>query len=116
MKLRVLGCSGNQIPGHDLSAFLVNDSLLVDAGSATSVLGLRAQQKVKNIPITHVHLDHVMGLATIADNLYGNCESTINVWGINNVISGLSRRYSTTPSGPILPRSPAIAKTGTGPS
>lgn len=89
MKLRVLGCSGGQIPGHNLSSFLINDSLLVDAGSATSVLGFKAQQKIKNVLITHVHLDHVMGLATIADNLYGNCLSTINVWGINDVISGL---------------------------
>lgn len=89
MKLRVLGCSGGQIPGHNLSSFLINDSLLVDAGSATSVLGFKAQQKIKNILITHIHLDHVMGLATMADNLYGNCESTINVWGINDVISGL---------------------------
>lgn len=89
MKFRVLGCSGGQIPGQNLSSFLVNDSLLIDAGSATSVLGFKAQQKVRNILITHIHLDHVMGLATIADNLYGNCESTINVWGINDVISGL---------------------------
>jgi len=89
MKFRVLGCSGGQIPGHNLSSFLVNDSLLIDAGSATSVLRLKAQQKIKNVLITHIHLDHVLGLATIADNLYGNCHSTINVWGINDVISGL---------------------------
>ncbi len=89
MKLRVLGCSGGQVPGHNLSSYLVNDSLLVDAGSATSTLPLRAQQKIRNVLVTHVHLDHVMGLATIADNLYGNCESTINVWGVNEVISGL---------------------------
>ena len=89
MKFRVLGCSGGQIPGQNLSSFLVNEALLVDAGSATSVLGFKAQQKIRNILITHVHLDHVMGLATIADNLYGNCQSTINVWSINDVISGL---------------------------
>jgi ribonuclease BN (tRNA processing enzyme) len=89
MKLRILGCSGGQVPGQNLSSYLVNDSLLVDAGSATSTLTLRAQQKIRNVLITHVHLDHVMGLATIADNLYGNCESTVNVWGINEVISGL---------------------------
>jgi 3',5'-cyclic-nucleotide phosphodiesterase len=93
MKLRVLGCSGGQVPGHNLSSFLINDSLLVDAGSATSTLTLKAQQKIRNILITHVHLDHVMGLATIADNLYGNCESTINVWGINDVISGLKSSF-----------------------
>ncbi len=89
MKMRVLGCSGGQVPGHNLSSFLINESLLVDAGSATSTLALRAQQKIRNVLITHVHLDHVMGLATIADNLYGNCESTVNVWGVNEVISGL---------------------------
>ena len=89
MKFRVLGCSGGQIPGLNLSSFLVNDSLLIDAGSTTSVLGFKAQQKIKNILITHIHLDHVMGLATMADNLYGNCASTINVWGINDVVSGL---------------------------
>lgn len=93
MKLRVLGCSGGQVPGHNLSSFLINDSLLVDAGSATSTLTLKAQQKIRNILITHVHLDHVMGLATIADNLYGNCESTVNVWGINDVISGLKSSF-----------------------
>lgn len=89
MKLRVLGCSGGQVPGRNLSSYLINDSLLVDAGSATSTLSLKAQQKIRNILVTHVHLDHVMGLATIADNMYGNCESTINVWGINEVVSGL---------------------------
>lgn len=93
MKLHVLGCSGGQVPGHNLSSFLINDSLLIDAGSTTSVLGLEAQQKIKNILITHVHLDHVMGLATMADNLYGHCETTINVWGIDEVIAGLKSSF-----------------------
>lgn len=93
MKLRVLGCSGGQVPGHSLSSFLVNDSLLIDAGSAASALGLEAQQKIKNILITHVHLDHVMGLATMADNLFGHCKTTIHVWGINEVIAALKSSF-----------------------
>jgi len=93
MKFRVLGCSGGQIPGHNLSSFLVNKSLLVDAGSATSALSLEGQQKIRNILITHVHLDHVMGLATMADNLFGICKTTINVWGIDEVIAGLKSSF-----------------------
>ncbi len=89
MKFRVLGCSGGQVPGYNLSSYLINDSLLIDAGSTTAVLGLEAQQKIKNILITHVHLDHVMGLATMADNLFGRCKTSINIWGINEVIAGL---------------------------
>ena len=93
MKFRVLGCSGGQIPGRHLSSYLVNDSLLIDAGSTTAVLSLKAQQKIKNILITHAHLDHVMSLATMADNLFGTCEATINVWGIQEVIAGLHASF-----------------------
>lgn len=62
--------------------------MLIDAGSAASVLSLNEQRKIKNILITHCHLDHVLGLASLADNLYGN-GFTIHVWGIRPVISGL---------------------------
>ena len=93
MKFRVLGCSGGQVPGRNLSSYLVNDSLLIDSGSATSVLDLRAQQQVRNILITHVHLDHVMGLATMADNLFGNCKSTVQVWGIDEVIAAIKSSF-----------------------
>ncbi len=89
MKYRVLGCSGGQMPGYNLSSYLIDDSLLVDAGSVTAVLGLKAQQSIKNILITHIHLDHVLSLATLADNLYANFETTINVWGSARVISDL---------------------------
>jgi cAMP phosphodiesterase len=59
----------------------------------TSVLDMRAQQRIRNILITHVHLDHVMGLATMADNLFGNCNTTVHVWGIDEVIAGLKSSF-----------------------
>jgi cAMP phosphodiesterase len=93
MKFRVLGCSGGQVPGHQLSCYLVDDSLLLDAGSVTSVLGLRQQQKIKNILITHIHLDHVLALAMLADNLYGRCKTSINLWGTGEVVDGLKKFF-----------------------
>lgn len=93
MKFRVLGCSGGQIPGHNLSSYLLNDSLLIDVGSATAVLEVEALKKVKNILITHAHLDHVMGLATIADNLFGHRLASINVWGLDEVIAELKSSF-----------------------
>jgi ribonuclease BN (tRNA processing enzyme) len=90
VKFRVLGCSGGQLPGYNLSSFLINDSLLIDAGSTTAALSLAAQQKIKNILITHFHLDHVMALATLADNLYGKCEVPVDVWSVDSVINGLA--------------------------
>jgi cAMP phosphodiesterase len=90
VKFRVLGCSGGQLPGYNLSSFLVDNSLLIDAGSTTAVLSLSAQQKIKHILLTHFHLDHVMALATLADNLYGKCSVPINVWSLTNVIDSLA--------------------------
>jgi len=38
MNLRVLGCSGSDLPGQHLTAFLVESNILLDAGSVTSTL------------------------------------------------------------------------------
>ena len=93
MRFRVLGCSGGQLPGYNLSSFLIDDSLLIDAGCTTATLHLSAQQKIKDILITHIHLDHVMALATLADNLYGKCKVPINVWSVRHVIDGLANSF-----------------------
>lgn len=93
MKFRVLGCSGGQLPGYNLSSFLIDDSLLIDAGCTTSALDLRAQQKIRDILITHIHLDHVMALGTLADNLYGKCKVPVNVWSVGRVIDGLTKFF-----------------------
>jgi len=92
MKFRVLGCSGGQVPGQQLSSYLVNESLLIDAGSTTAVLNLKAQSKIKNALVTHAHLDHVMSLATLADNLFG-VDGVIRVWGLPDVLAGLRASF-----------------------
>ncbi|HXG49840.1 MAG TPA: 3',5'-cyclic-nucleotide phosphodiesterase [candidate division Zixibacteria bacterium] len=91
MKIRVLGCSGGQIPGYRLSSFLIDDSLLVDAGSATAALSLAAQRKIRHVLVTHTHLDHVGTLGPLADNLFGN-RTQVTVWSDREIVRGL-RRY-----------------------
>lgn len=93
MKFRVLGCSGGQLPGYNLSSFLIDDSLLIDAGSTTAALNLAAQQKIRDILVTHIHLDHVMALGTLADNLYGKCKVPIKVWSVRRIIDGLAKSF-----------------------
>jgi ribonuclease BN (tRNA processing enzyme) len=93
VKFEVIGCSGGQIPGHNVSSYLVNDSTLIDAGSATGVLNLARQKKIKNVLITHVHLDHVMALGGLVDNLYSISGTAINVWGIDEAVCTLKRHF-----------------------
>jgi ribonuclease BN (tRNA processing enzyme) len=93
MEFKVLGCSGGQVPERNLSCYLVDGQLLIDAGSMTAALDLESQRKIENVLITHSHLDHVVALAFASDNLLGGHKSTIKVWGIKEAVEALSSSF-----------------------
>ncbi|MDX8402719.1 MAG: 3',5'-cyclic-nucleotide phosphodiesterase [Mariprofundaceae bacterium] len=68
MKIKVLGCYGGQLLGFHLTSFLVNESILLDAGSPTEALSLEEQHGIRHIFISHTHLDHIKDIAFLADN------------------------------------------------
>ncbi len=68
MKIRVLGCDGGVLPGFDQVSFFINDHLIIDAGSICSKLSLKEQHQIKEIFITHGHLDHIKDLPFLAEN------------------------------------------------
>ena len=91
MRYRVLGCFGGEAPRYHLSSFLVDDTLLIDAGSVTGVLEIPAQAAIETILLTHSHLDHVRGLAHLADNVFGRRERPILVYSIGPVLDALKK-------------------------
>jgi 3',5'-cyclic-nucleotide phosphodiesterase len=62
MRLRVLGNAGGSAPGRQLSSYLVDDVLAVDAGALTTALELPEQLGLRVVALTHGHLDHVWSL------------------------------------------------------
>jgi cAMP phosphodiesterase len=87
MKIEVIGCSGAEMPGHNAPAFLLDDEILFDAGSLTSVLDEKAQLRIKNIFITHAHLDHIRSIPFLADNIVvGKDKSKVTIFSISPVI------------------------------
>ncbi len=67
MKLKVLGCYGGRLPGKKLTSFLIDDTILVDAGSATAMLSKEELTKIKTIIVSHSHLDHVYDIPLLGD-------------------------------------------------
>ena len=108
MKIRVLGCSGGEVPGHRPPSFLVNERIVFDTGSLTDVLDIKGQLRVRHIFITHSHLDHIMGIPFLADNLLFSRKSHgVNIIGIPPVIEALRRSLldgSIWPDFTIIPR------------
>jgi len=69
MRIKVLGSSGAEFPGHNLPAFLIDGSILLDAGTIGAALDEAAQWKIRHILISHAHLDHIRGIPFLADNV-----------------------------------------------
>ena len=92
MKIKVIGCSGAEMPGHNAPGFLLDDEIIFDAGSITSVLDEKAQLKIKHIFITHAHLDHIRSIPFLADNIVlGDKEKKVTIYSISQVITTIKK-------------------------
>lgn len=92
MIIKVIGCSGAEFPGHNPSSFILDDRILFDAGSLTNILDEKRQLKVDNIFITHAHLDHVIGIPFLAENIIlKNIGHRVNIIGIPPVIRAIKK-------------------------
>lgn len=71
MRIQVLGGHGGKAQGFSTTSFLINNELLLDAGSVASALSVEQQSKIDHILISHSHLDHIKDLAFLCDNCFG---------------------------------------------
>jgi len=93
MHIQILGCSGSRYPGEHSPAFLIDRQLLLDAGTVCGSLNAEEQAQIESVLITHSHLDHVMGLASLADNLLlSGSGKGISVYGSDEVL-GIVKKH-----------------------
>ena len=89
MKLRVLGCYGGNVPELGMTSFLLNDSVCLDAGFVSGALSLREQVKVKDVIISHSHLDHTCSLPFLIDNNFSAPGFILRIYAIREVIASM---------------------------
>ncbi len=70
MRIRILGCSGGIGAGSRTSAMLVDDDVLIDAGTGIGDLGLEDLDHIRHVFLTHAHLDHIAGLPMLVDSVF----------------------------------------------
>lgn len=107
MNIRVLGCNGSQLPSFNTTSFLVDQSLLIDAGAITGVLSLEEQMKIEYIFVTHAHLDHIRDIMFLADNIcYQHRREPLIVIGTKSVIEAIHRHIFNNVIWPDFSRIP----------
>lgn len=104
MNIRILGCHGSDtllqratgLHTCNTCGFLLNGTLLLDAGTVTTKLSLNEQKQIRHIILSHLHFDHIKGLPTLADNLSEQMSAPIVVAGLPEVVQGLRRHIFNT--------------------
>jgi cAMP phosphodiesterase len=97
LKIRVLGCYGGQLLGFHLTSFLVNESILLDAGCPTEALRLEEQHRIRHLFVSHTHLDHIKDIGFLADNRslkrMGGAADCLTVYSLQENLEALQTHY-----------------------
>jgi len=92
MRLRVLGCSGSIGGQHNrTTSFLVDQDILIDAGTGVGDLSLSELALIDHIFITHSHLDHVNSIAFFLDSVGALRPKPVTVYATGPTIETLKK-------------------------
>ena len=92
MRIRILGCSGGIGAGSRTSAMLIDDDVLLDAGTGIGDLALEDIRTIRHVFLTHAHLDHIAGLPMLVDCVFKeDVDQPVMVYGREETLSALQR-------------------------
>jgi cAMP phosphodiesterase len=74
-----------------LTCFLIDECVTVDAGSIALALTAEQRENVRDIIITHPHMDHIASLPIFIDDLYPTLREPVRVYATPEVIELLER-------------------------
>jgi ribonuclease BN (tRNA processing enzyme) len=82
---------GHATPDQRLTCFLIDERVAIDAGSIALALTPEQRQNVRDIIITHPHMDHIASLPIFIDDLFETLKSPVRVYATPEVIELLER-------------------------
>lgn len=87
MRLEILGCSGGIGQGLRTTSLLLDDDILIDAGTGVGDLTLEAMRLIDHVFLTHSHLDHAISIPFLADAVGALRERPLVVHALEETIA-----------------------------
>ncbi len=91
MKLTVLGCGGGIGSGRHTTCFLLDEDVLIDAGTGITALSLEQLARIDHVFLTHSHLDHVLGLPLLIDAVGDRRKKPVTVHALPDTLEILDQ-------------------------
>jgi ribonuclease BN (tRNA processing enzyme) len=91
MKITILGCSGGIGGALRTTSMLLDDDVLIDAGTGVGDLDFEAMFRIDHVFITHAHLDHIACLPLLIDSVARHRDKPITVHALQATIDSLKR-------------------------
>ena len=108
--LRILGCSGGISKDLRTTSFLLDDDILIDAGTGVGDLTLDELKQIDYLFLTHSHLDHICSLPFILDAVGVNRLKPLMVFGIQETIDALKKHIFNNVIWPDFTKIPSPEK------
>jgi cAMP phosphodiesterase len=70
---------------------VIDNCLAIDAGSLAMATTLEQKERIRDVVLTHAHLDHIAGLPLFVDDLFATLTEPIRVYGSEEVIECLHK-------------------------
>ncbi|MFO8023962.1 MBL fold metallo-hydrolase [Thiohalophilus sp.] len=79
MELQVLGCSGGVGNGLRTTTMMIDEDILIDAGTGVGDLTLEQMAGLRHIFLTHSHLDHIASIPLLVDSVFEHLHEPITI-------------------------------------
>ncbi len=110
MRIRILGASGGIGGSARTTSLLVDDDILIDAGTGVVDLGLDALAAVNHVFLTHSHLDHIACLPLLLDSTAGRRSAPLLVHAQEATVTTLRRHIFNDQVWPDFSRIPSAER------
>ncbi len=110
MRLRVLGCSGGIGAELRTTAFLVDEDILIDAGTGVGVLNMGALRRIDHVFLTHSHVDHIVFVPLLVDAVARVRDRPIVIYGLEPTLEALRAHIFNGKIAPDFTRIPSSSR------
>jgi ribonuclease BN (tRNA processing enzyme) len=91
MKLKILGCSGGIGGKLRTTSMLLDQDVLIDAGTGVGDLSLEELSAIDHVFLTHSHLDHIVSIPFMLDSVASMRDRPLIIYALEETLEALQQ-------------------------